>query len=413
VSLPVLADMGSAMGGQFQGCCVQAEWHAEMGSDVSNFEKALEERLACICYQEYDEQHQFPQPQVGKDVVTLSSDPALHVPYAVKGEAIGDMGSSGSHPSKVAWSRNSPATIGSSMAATLGQESMRIGPGRPTNGTFGRNTSASASKPTPKEQEIRKAQLQEVVKSFVLRALAGVTCHVLDVQTEAVRQAKYCIESTLHKLLVQVDGHLHWSADLTSPLKVQLAMGNPGSDNSEFLQTPALAALDRETRERLVVIEDRDGRRFFLLEQTSRQAEDFRLAVGILSMYGQDRRRPPQAGNIRPESQRAMQSDVRAVAGDDDDTVPVDARQIHLTGSWPSKDEVFREERETALSSSTNPTLAASALLAPVYASAVRKASKTEGLDDTPCTAPEVNIPPFAAVEESKRDSDDPPNAMS
>merc|ERR1712232_1265677 len=125
----------------------------------------------------------------------------------------------------------------------------------------------------------------------------------------------------------------------------------------EFLQTPALAALDRETRERLVVIEDRDARRMFLVEQNARRAEDFRLAIGILSMYGQDTRSPAQAGsgNIRPQSQIAVQSDVRAVAGDDDDTAPVDARQIHLTGSWPNKVEVHSEESE-------NPSVTASAL---------------------------------------------------
>jgi hypothetical protein len=428
-------------------CCVQADL-AELGGDVSNFEKALNERLACICYQEFDEQHQqFSQQGVGKDAVTLASNPRLNVPFAAKEEA-----SSGSHAPKMPPSRAVPAIA-------LGQEAMRIGSGpgiagaistfSPSPGqisasstfTFGqrdwRNPSALAGKPTPKEQEIRKAQLQEVVKAFVLRALTGVKCHVLDVQTEAMRQAVYMIESSLHKLLVQVDGHLHWSADLRSPLKVQLAVGNPGNEsarNSDFLKAPALAALDRETRERLVVIEDHDGRSFFLLEQSSRRAEDFRLAVGILSMYGQDTR---QAGNIRPQSQ-FVHSDVRAVAGDDDDTSPVDARQIHLTGSWPAKAEVFREERievvtqplsgvfnvekelepdsrstacadspDSPLSESAKTHLAVKGILSPLYESA---AKRTIDLQDTlngkmgeeSPTLPQVDTPVDATLEASE-----------
>lgn len=404
------------------GCCVEADV-SELGGEVSLFDKSIEERLACICYQEYgDGNHQQGQPsQVHSDHST-SENTAHHVPYAYNSEeascvsvesspsvtlpphgattgpgnersrSVAPASSSISLPPAATQLARAPAPpvlsqgpASSAYAASnkaAASTFVRAAPSAPAASVAraaslegagplpaasvaraaslegaaplsssepealavegagielpqghsarsrqdelypmptvlsARSTGSDGFPPTPEEELRRRSQLQVVVKAFVQRALRGIMCHVLDVQANMLRPAMYSVDKSLQRLLVQVDGIMYWSAGLVELAQVCVGVhSRPGGIDPSLLHVSSLSTLGSNAQESLILLEHQDSKRLFLLEQSARRAEDFRIAICILSMYGRDQRTPasPQS-SCRDET--GGQNDGREVPSD-------------------------------------------------------------------------------------------------
>jgi hypothetical protein len=185
-----------------------------------------------------------------------------------------------------------------------------------TPSTWSERSDRSGEAPTEEEEASRRAQLQVVVKTFVLRALSGVYCHVLDLEANISRPAVYKLDKSLRRLSVQVEDVtgvgeeeviIDWSTDMKDISQVRVGINSArrgGSIDPAVLQAAFMESLSALERRALVLLECSDSKRLVILEQDARHAEDFRIAIGILSMYGRDQK-PSQASKASPTEMRS------------------------------------------------------------------------------------------------------------
>lgn len=145
-------------------------------------------------------------------------------------------------------------------------------------------TSIDLSALSPQE---RNAKLQDVVRAFVLRASAGVSCHIVDAITGCSWPASYTIDGRLQHLQVELNSRMHWSCRVAEVKRV-IAWRDLVQGKEELFPITLRSAIPHESLRRLVMIEQRDGSRLCLLEEEACLAEELRVAVSILSLYSRE-----------------------------------------------------------------------------------------------------------------------------
>mmetsp|Transcript_101328 Transcript_101328/g.194223 ORF Transcript_101328/g.194223 Transcript_101328/m.194223 type:complete len:479 (-) Transcript_101328:102-1538(-) len=294
------------MGGALSnGCCVSSDQSLqELGGEVAIMDKRIEERLACICIDERFAQQYASQVSSSQQAGTTPLGPHgdlghLRIPFVhMEEDAVfamqpgttvkRNMPLDNVRASKSSTGQGTTPRVVNSAGSAKRSSRAVASPGK--SPAVSSTNSARRTAPDISEQATRKKQLQVVVKTFVIRALGSVLCEIVDTKAAELRPGTYCLDRHLQRLLVQVDGvcgpRYDWNADIADLLQVRT--GKYFNNNSELVSM--LGSTDMEHRLRLLVIDHKDGRRLHLLESDARRAEDFRLAINILAMYGRDQR---------------------------------------------------------------------------------------------------------------------------
>lgn len=133
----------------------------------------------------------------------------------------------------------------------------------------------------------RNARLQDLVRSFVLRASAGVSCQIVDAITGYSWPARYRIDSRLQQILVEVNSHMHWTCRISDVQHVRVWQEGM-QDQDNFFPPGLRNLLNDDSLRRLVLLEQKDGSRLCLLEEEVCHAEELRVAVSILGLYARE-----------------------------------------------------------------------------------------------------------------------------
>jgi len=132
----------------------------------------------------------------------------------------------------------------------------------------------------------RNARLQDLVRGFVLRASAGVQCHIVDAITGYSWPARYTIDGRLQRIEIDVNSQMQWTCHISEIQHARIWQDQPQDDS--LFPTTLRNLLDAESLRRLVMLEQKDGSRLCLLEEEASHAEELRVAVSILSLYGRE-----------------------------------------------------------------------------------------------------------------------------
>lgn len=139
----------------------------------------------------------------------------------------------------------------------------------------------------------RNARLQDLVRSFVLRASAGVPCQIVDAITGCSWPANYCIDSRLQQIIVEVNSQMHWTCKISDVQHVMVWQDEQSDeqrakDQESFFPLTLRKLLSPGSLSRLVMLEQKDGSRLCLLEEEASHAEELRVAVSILRLYARE-----------------------------------------------------------------------------------------------------------------------------
>lgn len=137
---------------------------------------------------------------------------------------------------------------------------------------------------SPEEKAEEKARLQELVKSFAKRAVQGIRCTAVDVNTGECVAAKYSVDRKLQQLILSVIGQSDEVCYLA-----QIAEIYRIDDGDEFLPKPILSRLSQADQERMLYIVHgpQQEKQLCILENDIDDRERFVTCVKILRLYSQ------------------------------------------------------------------------------------------------------------------------------
>lgn len=136
-----------------------------------------------------------------------------------------------------------------------------------------------------------KLKLQDLVKSFAKRAMKGVSCSLVDMDTGAARPATYFVDRFLQQFTLTMDEHGELPATEETQRVGEVSEIFVRKAGVETLKPEAAAALDDESKERVVVIAFGgacvDARRGWscLLVGTVEDATSFAVCMRALHLY--------------------------------------------------------------------------------------------------------------------------------
>lgn len=145
-------------------------------------------------------------------------------------------------------------------------------------------STASTRDLSPQE---RNARLQDLVRSFVLRATDGVTCQIVDAITGYSWPARYVIDSRLQQIVVEVNDKMRWTCRISDVQHIRI-WPEEAQDHESFFPVGLRNFLSTDELQRLVMLEQKDGSRLCLLEEEAGHAEELRVAISILGLYARE-----------------------------------------------------------------------------------------------------------------------------
>lgn len=140
------------------------------------------------------------------------------------------------------------------------------------------------SQPSANGMDKEKMRLQDLVKDFAKRAMIGVSCGLVDLDSGSVRQATYLVDRQLQKLIVKIDEQGEAPAAEETRHIGSISEVFVRTAGVEKLTPQAAAALDDASKDKLVLMTFASGS-LCLIENTAEEATSFAVCMRVLHVY--------------------------------------------------------------------------------------------------------------------------------